>query len=84
MGNDDGGGIIFTRVSASAGAKAHFEDVTVDTTPVVFGPGLDGVRRGVRRFGPGSVFLADDTTGQGHQTGAVGTGGCFVVWVACE
>ncbi len=38
----------------------------------------------VRRFGPGSVFLADDTAGRGHQTKAVGAGGCVVVWVACQ
>jgi hypothetical protein len=37
-----------------------------------------------RRFGPGSVFLAEDTTGKGHQTRAVGVGGCVVVWVACR
>lgn len=36
----------------------------------------------VRRFGPGSVFL-DDDTGKGHRTRAVGPGGCVVVWVAC-
>jgi len=27
----------------------------------------------VRRFGPGSILLMDDTTGQGHKTRAVGT-----------
>lgn len=37
-----------------------------------------------RRFGPGSVFLAEDTTGKGHRTRALGAGGCVVVWVACE
>ncbi len=37
-----------------------------------------------RRFGPGRVVLAEDTTGKGHQTRAVGAGGCIVVWVACD
>jgi hypothetical protein len=37
-----------------------------------------------RRFGPGSVFLAEDTTGNGHRTRAVGSGGCVVVFVACQ
>lgn len=37
-----------------------------------------------RRFGPARVFLADDTTGKGHRTRVVGSGGCIVVWVACE
>jgi hypothetical protein len=37
-----------------------------------------------RRFGPGSMFLAEDTTGKGHQTWAVGSDGCSVVWVACQ
>jgi hypothetical protein len=27
----------------------------------------------VRRFGPGSVFLLEDTTGKGHRTQALGT-----------
>ena len=37
-----------------------------------------------RRFGPGSVFLADDTTGNGHETRAVGADGCVLMFVACE
>ncbi|MGH2651890.1 MAG: cupin domain-containing protein, partial [Actinomycetota bacterium] len=37
----------------------------------------------VRRFGTGSVVLAEDTTGKGHQTRAAGAGDCVVVWVAC-
>ncbi|MGH8991096.1 MAG: cupin domain-containing protein, partial [Acidimicrobiia bacterium] len=37
----------------------------------------------VRRFGTGSVVLAEDTTGNGHQTRAAGAGDCVVVWVAC-
>ena len=40
----------------------------------------DGERR---RFGPGSVVLAEDTTGKGHQTRAGGTGPSLVIWVAC-
>ena len=129
MGDEDGGGIIFTRMYASPDGETHFEDVTVRTTPVVFGPGLPGGAKGSpapvseltflrmdegyvndwhpaprrqfvivttgeleitvsdgesRRFGPGSVFLADDTTGEGHQTRAIGAGGCVVVWVACQ
>ena len=37
-----------------------------------------------RRFGPGRVFLAEDTVGKGHRTRTVGDGGCVVVWVACQ
>jgi hypothetical protein len=37
----------------------------------------------VRCFGPGSVFLVEDTTGKGHQTRAVGTDACVFVTVAC-
>jgi hypothetical protein len=36
----------------------------------------------VRCFGPGSVFLVEDTTGKGHQTRAVGTDDCLFVAVA--
>lgn len=36
-----------------------------------------------RRFGPGSVVLAEDTTGKGHQTRAVGVGDCVGIWVVC-
>jgi len=36
-----------------------------------------------RPFGPGSVFLAEDTSGKGHQTRAVGASGCILVFVAC-
>jgi quercetin dioxygenase-like cupin family protein len=36
-----------------------------------------------RSFGPGSVFLVEDTTGAGHQTRAVGSGECVFVTVAC-
>ncbi len=46
MGDEDGGGIIFTRVYAAPDGETHFEDVTVDTTPVVRGPGLPGGARG--------------------------------------
>jgi quercetin dioxygenase-like cupin family protein len=35
-----------------------------------------------RCFGPGSVFLVDDTTGTGHQTCAVGSEDCLWVTVA--
>jgi quercetin dioxygenase-like cupin family protein len=127
--SDECGGITFVRVYASPDGESHFEVVAVETTPVVFGPGVPGGAKGspepvtqliflrmdegyvnswhpaprrqfvvvsagdvevttsdgeARRFAPGSVFLADDTTGKGHQTRAVGTGGCIVVWVACE
>jgi hypothetical protein len=37
----------------------------------------------VRSFGPGSVFLVEDTTGMGHQTRAVGSEQCVFVTVAC-
>jgi hypothetical protein len=37
-----------------------------------------------RRFGPGGVFLAEDTTGQGHRTRAVGAGGSSGAWVAFQ
>lgn len=36
----------------------------------------------VRRFGPGSAFLAEDTTGKGHQTRVVGAEDCLVIWVS--
>lgn len=36
-----------------------------------------------RSFGPGSVFLVEDTAGAGHQTRAVGAGECVFVTVAC-
>jgi hypothetical protein len=35
-----------------------------------------------RCFGPGSVFLVEDTTGAGHQTRAVGAEPCVFVTVA--
>jgi quercetin dioxygenase-like cupin family protein len=35
-----------------------------------------------RSFGPGSVFLVEDTAGTGHQTRAVGSGECVFVTVA--
>jgi quercetin dioxygenase-like cupin family protein len=35
-----------------------------------------------RTFGPGSVFLVEDTVGKGHQTRAVGTAECVFVTVA--
>ena len=37
----------------------------------------------VRCFGPGSIFLVEDTTGKGHQTRALGTEECVFVAVAC-
>lgn len=37
----------------------------------------------VRRFGPGSIFLVEDTTGKGHRTRAVGRDDCVFVTVAC-
>ena len=37
----------------------------------------------VRCFGPGSVFLVEDTAGAGHQTRAVGPDECVFVTVAC-
>jgi hypothetical protein len=36
-----------------------------------------------RSFGPGSIFLVEDTTGTGHQTRAVGAEDCVIVTVAC-
>ena len=36
-----------------------------------------------RSFGPGSVFLVEDTAGAGHQTRAAGAGECVFVTVAC-
>jgi quercetin dioxygenase-like cupin family protein len=36
-----------------------------------------------RSFGPGSVFLVEDTAGDGHQTRAVGSEECLFVTVAC-
>ena len=35
----------------------------------------------VRRFGPGSVMLADDTTGKGHQSKHVGTSDRYSIFV---
>ena len=37
-----------------------------------------------RQFGPGSVFLVEDTagTGKGHQTRAVGSEDCIFITVA--
>ena len=36
-----------------------------------------------RSFGPGSVFLVEDTDGAGHQTRTVGSEECVFVAVAC-
>lgn len=35
-----------------------------------------------RVFGPGGVYLVEDTSGRGHQTRATGTGECLAVTVA--
>jgi hypothetical protein len=35
----------------------------------------------VRRFGPGAIFLVEDTEGEGHQTRAVGKDECVFVTV---
>jgi quercetin dioxygenase-like cupin family protein len=125
-GND---GITFARIYASPDSETHFGDVTVDTVPVIVGPGRPGGAKGspaavteltmlrmdpgyindwhpaprrqfvivsageieitvsdgeTRRFGPGGVFLAEDTTGKGHQTRAAAPGGCVVIWVPCQ
>jgi quercetin dioxygenase-like cupin family protein len=37
----------------------------------------------VRRFGPGGVFLAEDTTGKGHQVRTTGAEACSCVMVPC-
>lgn len=46
MGDEDGAGIFFTRMYASADGESHFEDVTVETTAVTVGPGLPGGAKG--------------------------------------
>lgn len=37
----------------------------------------------VRRFGPGGVFLAEDTTGKGHRVRTTGAEACVCVMVPC-
>ena len=36
-----------------------------------------------RHFGPGGLFLAEDTEGKGHQARVTGDSGCLVAMVPC-
>jgi len=76
-------GLIFTRMEP--GFTSDWHPAPRRQFVIVLSGGLEltGGDGETRHFGPGGVFLAEDTGGKGHQARTTGDSGCLVVMVPC-
>src|SRR5262245_34712834 len=65
-------GIFFRRVPATPPSEYHPAQRRHDGVTVAGQVEIETGDGTVRRFGPGDVMLADDTTGHGHMTRVIG------------